>query len=148
METISNFRTSLQNSKRSVHKMTRGLFAVAAVASPHGHTPEFGVGYFDGPIANYPYTSDFEAVHKLYSIAFVTLVCALLLASDVRVLAAGPVERGVATTAAGVVSVLLTALQMQGTYLAYGTWKSGAPVTGSGIWFGGALALYASIERA
>lgn len=127
--------------------MTRGVLAVAGVALPHGHNPEFGIGYFAGSMKDHPYTHDFQPLHEWYTFAFVSLVCALLLASDVRVLATSPLERVLATTTAAVVSVLLTALQMQGTYLAYGTWRSGDPVTGVGIWMGGALALYASTER-
>lgn len=128
--------------------MMRGVIAIAAAALPHGHAPNFGVGYFAGSMADYPYAHNFESLHKWYSFAFVGLTCALLLASDVRVLESHPEWRVPATMTAGVVSVLLVALQMQGTYLAYSTWRTSDPITGPGIWLGGALALYASVERA
>jgi len=132
------------------------------IATPHGHDPQFGVGYHEGNESTHPYPGAWETLHGLYSFTLTLLLCVLLLATNARRAATAtatattatecPVGEGVpdrqvvwVTAVAGVVSVCLVALQMQGTYLVYSTWRGRDPTTGSGLWLTTTTVLLAAV---
>ncbi len=130
------------------------------IALPHGHDPQFGVGIHEGNAQTRPYPDGWETLHRFYSFTLTLLLCVLLLATNAR-RSAGPLpspgatatetETGTrtkvvwVTAVAGVVSVCLVALQMQGTYLVYSTWRGHDPTTGSGLWLATTTVLLAAV---